>query len=93
MLSEAEREGLCLYLIQNPSKGDVISGTGGVRKLRFAAEGKGKRGGAHVIYLYHVIGATVYLMTCYAKNEQSDIDPAVKKKLKTIVNQIKKMGN
>ncbi len=78
------------YLIQNPDKGDVIPGTGGVRKLRWAAGGKGKRGGASVLYFYHVVGTVIYLMSCYTKTEQSDIRPAVKKQLKAIVEHIKK---
>ncbi len=90
ILSEEELEILRSYLIQNPDKGDVISGTGGIRKLRWAAGGKGKRGGARVIYFYHVVGANIYLLTCYKNNEQADINPQVKKQLKAIIDQIKK---
>jgi mRNA-degrading endonuclease RelE of RelBE toxin-antitoxin system len=90
ILNEEELETLRSYLIQHPDKGDVIPGTGGIRKLRWAAGGKGKRGGARVIYFYHVVGSTIYLMACYTKNEQADISPSVKKQLKAIVDQIKK---
>lgn len=78
------------FLIANPEKGDVIQGTGGLRKMRWAAGGKGKRGGARVIYFYHVIGSHIYLMACYTKNEQEDLQPEVKKRLKVFVEQIKK---
>lgn len=90
ILSDKEREELHLYIAHNPHKGDVIAGTGGARKLRWAAGGRGKRGGARVIYFYHVVGITVYLMTCYAKNERDDLSPADKKQLKAIIEQIKK---
>lgn len=45
-------EEVAVYLIDHPDAGDVIQGAGGARKLRWAARGKGKRGGARVIYLY-----------------------------------------
>lgn len=90
ILSQEEQEALHRHLIQHPDEGDVIPGTGGIRKLRWAASGRGKRGGARVIYFYHVVGTTIYLMACYTKNEQDDISPAVKKQLKAIVDQIKK---
>jgi len=46
--------------------GDLIPGAGGARKLRWAAKGKGKRGGARMIYSYAVIAARIYLLRCYA---------------------------
>lgn len=90
ILEKEEIEALRAYLLQYPDKGDVIPGTGGIRKLRWAASGRGKRGGARVIYFYHVVGTTIYLMACYTKNEQDDLSPQVKKQLKAVVEQIKK---
>ena len=52
MFREDERRELVDFLAENPLAGDEIPGTGGVRKLRFAAFGRGKRGGARVIYYY-----------------------------------------
>ena len=52
LFSEEERKELIDYLADHPAAGDEIPGTGGVRKLRFAASGRGKRGGARVIYFY-----------------------------------------
>ncbi len=78
------------FLKSNPEKGDVIPGTSGLRKMRWSAGGKGKRGGARVIYFYHVVGFHIYLMACYTKNEQSDLRPEVRKQLKAIIEQIKK---
>lgn len=90
ILDKEELNALHLYLIQHPGKGEVIPGTGGIRKLRWAAGGKGKRGGARVAYFYHVVGMTIYLMACYTKSEQSDLSLAVKKQLKAVIEQIKK---
>lgn len=90
ILNPEQQEALHRYLVQNPDKGDVVPGTGGIRKLRWAADGRGKRGGARVIYFYHVVGSTIYLMACYTKKEQDDISPQVKKQLKAIVEQLKK---
>ena len=50
LFSEDEKRELIDYLAENPLAGDEIPGTGGVRKVRFAASGRGKRGGARVIY-------------------------------------------
>jgi mRNA-degrading endonuclease RelE of RelBE toxin-antitoxin system len=61
-------EAVAAYLIDHPDAGDVIPGAGGARKLRWAAKGKGRRGGARIIYLYVVITARIYLLHCYAKN-------------------------
>jgi hypothetical protein len=90
ILDKEEVDALRAYLLQHPDKGDVIPGTGGVRKLRWAASGRGKRGGARVIYFYHVVGTKIYLMACYTKNEQDDIRPEVKKQMTAFVTQIKK---
>jgi hypothetical protein len=66
-------EAIAVYLIDHPDAGDVIPGSAGVRKLRWAAKGKGKRGGARIVYLYLVVAACVYLIRCYAKNVKTDL--------------------
>src|SRR5271157_2197970 len=65
-------EELAIYPIDHPDAGDPIPGAGGVRKLRWAAKGKGKRGGARIVYVYVVIDARVYLLRCYSKNVKAD---------------------
>jgi hypothetical protein len=60
-------------LAQNPSVGDLIRGTGGLRKVRWAVEGRGKRGGARVIYFYHSQEFPLFVLTAYAKNEQANL--------------------
>jgi hypothetical protein len=67
LIGENGIEALAVYLIDHPDAGDVIPGSGGARKLRWAAKGKGKRGGARIIYLYVVIAARIFLIRCYAK--------------------------
>ncbi len=60
----------------NPAAGDLISGTGGVRKLRWGLEVGVKRGGARVIYFYHDTDVPLFALTAYAKNERSDLSQA-----------------
>jgi len=73
LLSAGERALLVDFLAYNPTSGDLIPGTGGVRKLRWGLEGRGKRGGARVIYFYHNAGMPLFVLTAYAKNERDDL--------------------
>jgi hypothetical protein len=77
------------FLADNPEAGDVIQGTGGVRKIRVAASGRGKRGGARVIYYYFTSESHIGLLFVYAKNERDDLTPDQKKALKRVVEQWK----
>src|ERR1035437_895143 len=77
------------HLIDHPDAGDVIPGAGGARKLRWAAKGKGKRGGARIIYLYLVIGERIYLLRCYSKNVKTDLTADEKKELRQIAAHLK----
>jgi hypothetical protein len=74
LMDDKERAELALYLAYNPTAGDVIPGSGGVRKLRWGLEGRGKRGGARVIYFFHDMEMPLYLFTAFAKNEREDLD-------------------
>ncbi|AJO79485.1 MULTISPECIES: hypothetical protein [Pseudomonas] len=80
---------LQLELLKNPQAGDLIEGTGGLRKLRFVDERrhKGKRSGIRVIYYCWCAGAQFWLFTLYAKNQQDDLAPHQKKLLKHLLNQ------
>jgi hypothetical protein len=73
LMSEEERAVLVDYLAHNPAAGDLIQGTGGVRKLRWGLEGRGKRGGTRVIYFYHSADIPLFALTAYAKNERADL--------------------
>ncbi|HKW54313.1 MAG TPA: type II toxin-antitoxin system RelE/ParE family toxin [Stellaceae bacterium] len=72
-MHDEERASLVDYLAYNPTAGDLVRGTGGVRKLRWALEGRGKRGGARVIYFYHSADLPLFALTAYAKNERADL--------------------
>jgi len=61
------------YAARNPEAGDIIPGTGGVRKLRWGRAGSGKRGGARVIYFYGQVDRPVYLLLAYAKAKAEDM--------------------
>ncbi len=84
LMDEEERFLLVDFLARNPKAGDVIAGTGGVRKLRWGLEGRGKRGGARVIYFHHNAGMPLFLLTAYAKNEQADLTQEDRKDLKRL---------
>ncbi|WP_395707914.1 type II toxin-antitoxin system RelE/ParE family toxin [Reyranella sp.] len=73
LMDEADRMLLVDYLAYHPTAGDLVPGTGGVRKLRWALEGRGKRGGARVIYFYHDTAMPLFALTAYAKNQQADL--------------------
>ncbi len=72
------------YLAANPDAGDVIPRSGGCRKLRWAIEGRGKRGGVRVIYFLLLNSGQIVLVTMYAKNVQENIDPKLLKRLKEV---------
>jgi len=72
-------------LMLNPKQGDVIQGTGGLRKIRVATKNKGKRGGSRVIYYFLDEKQRCYLLTIYSKNEMSDLTTDQKKQLKTFM--------
>jgi hypothetical protein len=73
LMSDEERMLLVDYLAYNPTAGDLIPGTGGVRKMRWGLEGRGKRGGARVIYFHHNAGTPLFALAAFAKNEQADL--------------------
>jgi len=77
--SEDERAELVDYVAHNPEAGNVIPGTGGVRKLRWARAGSGKRGGARVVYFYYRPDCPLYLLLAYAKAQASDLSADEKK--------------
>lgn len=63
------------YLLVSPDAGDLLRGGSGLRKLRWSAQGRGKRGGARIIYYWHVPGERIYLIYGYVKSEREDLTP------------------
>ena len=88
LLGDSGRAELVAFLGANPSAGEIMPQTGGVRKLRWALSGRGKRGGARVIYFYHSGDRPLYLLMVYAKARQENLTAEEKKavrKLATIL--------
>jgi mRNA-degrading endonuclease RelE of RelBE toxin-antitoxin system len=83
-LPDDEYRQLQNQLVISPELGDMMPGTGGFRKLRWAdpKRGKGRRGGLRIIYYYFLTDQQIWLMTLYDKDEASDLSPKVKKALK-----------
>lgn len=86
LMDDEERAELVRYVAFHPTAGEVMQGTGGVRKLRWGLEGRGKRGGARVIYFYHDMEMPLYLLTAYAKNERENLDQSE-------INTLRKLGS
>lgn len=89
LLTSDEYEELILLLALRPLAGDEIPGTGGVRKLRFAARGHGKSGGVRVIYYYFDELNPVYALLLYGKNEQVNLTPVQKSEMAKLAATIK----
>src|SRR5262245_31011251 len=76
---------LQLTLLLRPTQGPIIQGGSGLRKLRWAAPGRGKRGGVRLIYYWDPASETVYMLYLYTKNEQGDLTAAQLKTLAKLV--------
>jgi len=85
VLTEGEREQLVAFVAANPEAGDVIPESGGVRKFRWAAKGKGKRGGVRVVYYFHNEAFPVFLLNVYAKNQKVNLTKTERNQLKALV--------
>ena len=89
LFSEDEKRELINFLAENPLVGDLIRGTGGVRKLRFATSGRSKRGGARVIYYYLDEAMPIYLLLAYAKAAKTDLTPDEKGRVSALAAALK----
>ncbi len=85
LLSEFERKSVIDYLAEHPLAGDVMEGTGGIRKLRWSRGHKGKSGGVRVIYYYHDQRLPLYLLTLFAKGERANLSKADRNALSRLV--------
>ncbi len=72
-LSDEDYRALQTYLMQKPDAGDIVRGSGGVRKVRWSIEGKGKSGGVRVIYYWKKPDHEIWMLTIYSKSERSTI--------------------
>jgi len=85
LLSESERAALVAFIAANPEVGEIIPETGGVRKIRWALPGMGKRGGARVVYFYHSARLPVFLLSAYAKGQKENLSKAEQNAMKRLV--------
>lgn len=81
LLSVEERQDLINYLAEHPKSGEVMEGTGGVRKLRWRRGGQGKSGGVRVIYYFHDELMPLYLLTLFAKGDKANLTKAERNEL------------
>ena len=86
---DREREEFIDFISRHGEVGEEIPETGGVRKVRWARKGMGKRGGARVIYYYYNQTAPVYLLTVYAKAEKEDLSSDEQTMFRKVVRAIK----
>ena len=87
---EEEKLELIGFVAHNPEIGDVIPGTGGVRKMRWARRGIGKRGGVRIVYYYHNESMPLFLLTLYPKTAKSDLTAKEKRTISGLVVELRK---
>ena len=80
-LSDEDYRGLQSYLLQKPDAGDLVRGSGGVRKVRWAPSGRGKSGGVRAIYYWKKSEHEIWMLTMYSKSERSTISAHVLKQI------------
>ncbi|GGN30985.1 MULTISPECIES: type II toxin-antitoxin system RelE/ParE family toxin [Marinomonas] len=85
LLSESERKAVIDYLSEHPKAGDVMEGTGGIRKLRWSRGNTGKSGGVRVIYYYHDERIPLYLLTMFGKSERANLSKTDRNSLAKLV--------
>jgi hypothetical protein len=76
-------------LVAKPNAGDLIKGSGGLRKLRWALPGRGKSGGVRIVYFWRVSESQILMLTMYAKNVQANLTSAQVKQLAKLVETLK----
>jgi len=87
LLADDEYAQLQGTLVVNPEAGDLVPGTGGLRKLRWRhpSRGKGKRGGVRVIYYWYEASSLIYMLLVYSKGEQEDLTSSEKRLLRRLI--------
>lgn len=88
LLADSERTAVINFLARNPTAGDVMASTGGARKLRWAARGKGKSGGVRVITYYAGPDVPVFLMAIFGKGEKANLSKAERNDLRAVLARI-----
>ena len=88
LLSSEEQDAVIDLVADEPTCGDLMPGTGGLRKIRIGRGGKGKRGGARVVYYFHGNEVPIFLVAVYAKNEKADLTAGEKKEFAALLKEL-----
>lgn len=83
-MSEEETNTFISHIAANPESGDVIKGTGGIRKVRWAIQTRGNRSGVRIIYYFHDLNMPLFLLAVFKKNEKEDLSAEEKKLLRSL---------
>ncbi len=87
-MTDSELDAFKEFIARNPEAGVRVRGTGGVRKVRWATGGKGKSGGARVIYYYHSEEIPLFLLLAYAKSHKESLDATEKAELRRLTGEL-----
>ena len=89
-LDDNDLQNLQVELLKNPQIGNVIRGTGKLRKMRFAFQNRGKSGSSRVLYVDFVVAETIYLIFAYPKNEMDNLSKEERNNIKKLIEKIEK---
>ena len=89
LMDDEEYRAFQSFLMDNPTTGDVIKGTGGLRKVRWSGNGHGKRGGSRIIYIYLVNQHHFHLLAIYGKNVADDLSESERRILQQLAERLK----
>jgi mRNA-degrading endonuclease RelE of RelBE toxin-antitoxin system len=89
--TDDEREQFTDFIARNPEAGNVIPGTGGLRKVRWKQRARGRRGGTRVIYYFHDDTAPLFLLTVHAKSQKADLTHSERKRMTALTATVKAM--
>ena len=79
---------LQVFLSEHPDAGEIIRGSGGIRKIRWRSKGRGKRGGSRIVYYWLVAENHIYLLTLYGKGVKDDLTPGERAAWRKVVREI-----
>ena len=85
VLDAGERSAIVDHLATHPKAGVLIEGTGGVRKLRWGRDSRGKSGGVRIVYYFHSEAMPLYLLTLFTKGDKADLSKAERNELRSLV--------
>jgi hypothetical protein len=88
LLTAGERDAVINLIAYEPACGDIIPGSGGLRKVRVGRDGMGKRGGARVVYYFYNESFPILLLALYAKNEKADLTAVEKREFAASIEEI-----